>query len=610
MITPRSSQERIDRLQMTHPAQKSGTPRTTLGWTEVLTTAQMRAVEQDAIGSGMVSGIDLMEAAGAAVACHIRRRWPKPGRATVLCGPGNNGGDGYVVAALLAGAGWQVRVLGTDNTPGPDAAEMKRRWEALGPIGPLTRAGLRSGPGSDLYVDAIFGTGSTRPPEGEIADVLAHMRGRNGDTMYYAPRTVAIDSPSGLCLDSGRILGASGAGEFVAPVRLTVAFQRPKPGHLLSFGPELCGELVIADIGLEPWVRMKAPRPSSRGMIGPIRSPRLARIGPEGQDDGRGLLRISVAHLDKSSGHGVHNTIGNGRHKFTHGHALILAGGLGHGGAARLTARAALRVGAGLVTLAPPKSALIEHSGQPDALMRRGVDDAGALAALLDDRRITAVALGPGCGVDRAGALLDAVLGSARACVLDADALTALAGQGTDGLHEHCVLTPHEGEFARLFPDLAERLNGPVDPGLPRYADAARPDFMQHMADFDARAQAVRRALADQRGPLYSKLAAAREAAARCGAVVLLKGPDTVIAAPDGQARIHSAYDVPWLATAGSGDVLAGIIAGLLARGMQPLDAAATGAFLHAQAARRIGPGLIADDLPDQLPAVFRDLGL
>lgn len=534
------------------------------GWTEVLTTAEMRAVESAAMASGAVTGLELMERAGAAVAGHIRLRWPKARRATVLCGPGNNGGDGYVVAQHLHQAGWRVRLLGMDNTPGPDAAEMKRRWAEMGEIAPLTEAELRRrGESSDVYVDAIFGLGLTRPMEGEIGIILRYLGGSRGDCAFFGERLVAVDCPSGLCMDSGAVLGwPRGDSENAPRARMTVAFDSPKPGHLLDQGPALCGELVIADIGLQRW------RETEAGGFR-WRSPRLTTPDLDFWVKGgcRDDNHLTLLHLAKTQAIKTH--------KFDHGYALVIAGSTGQGGAARLSARAALRTGAGLVTICPPKSALIDHAGPPDALMRRSVDDAVALADRLTDTRITALCLGPGCGTTRATDLLPPALASGRGTVLDADALTALADRDFDVLHERCVLTPHMGEFARLFPELAKRL-------------LETPET----------------------GPAYSKLDAAREAAARCGAVVLLKGPDTVIAAPDGQARIHSAHDVPWLATAGSGDVLAGIITGLLARGLPPLDAAATGAFLHAQAARRFGPGLIADDLPDQLPGVFRDLGL
>jgi hydroxyethylthiazole kinase-like uncharacterized protein yjeF len=270
-------------------------------------------------------------------------------------------------------------------------------------------------------------------------------------------------------------------------------------------------------------------------------------------------------------------------HKFTHGHALILSGGAGRTGAARLAARGALRIGAGLVTLGGPGSAQMEVACQITALMLRRVDDGAGLAEVLQDERLNAVCLGPGLGVARARDLVPVLCGGVapRATVLDADALTAF-GEAPEALfnllHDGCVLTPHAGEFARLFPDIAEKLNAPAT-----------------------------------KGPAYSKVEATREAAARAGCVVLFKGADTVIAAPDGRCRINSAqYDraVPWLATAGSGDVLAGFITGLLARGFAPMQAAETAAWLHVECARSFGAGLIAEDLPEELPKVFRRLGL
>ncbi|MDP5307974.1 NAD(P)H-hydrate dehydratase [Paracoccus spongiarum] len=523
---------------------------------EILSTAQMRAIESEAMTSGAITGPQLMERAGAAVAGQIRLAWPKAGRATVLCGPGNNGGDGYVIALLLRRAGWRVRVLGCDGDPGPDAAEMRRRWRQAGPVLPLTPQAFLAAPPGDICVDAVFGTGLTRPPAREIAQVLALLPGED---------VVAVDCPSGLCLDSGVLLGRPRAGDAGMPrARLTVAFDSPKPGHLLGLGPAVCGRLVIADIGLGPW-RQTA-----------------ARGGPEDRPDGRpGLVAIAqpaTAPRDGAARSGLRALLAkhSPAHKFSHGHALILAGGVGAGGAARLAARAALRIGAGLVTIGPPAEALAEHAGPPDALMRRAVDAAPDLSAMLGDARLRAICIGPGCGTRRAAALLPAALGSGRPCVLDADALTALAADAdlAAGLHAACVLTPHAGEFARLFPDLAARLDA-----------------------------------VPARGPAVSRLDVAREAAARCGAVVLLKGPDSVIAVPDGRAMIHSAVDVPWLATAGSGDSLAGLIAGAMARGVAPCDAAGLAVILHAMAARSIGAGLIADDIPDRLPAILRGIG-
>lgn len=525
--------------------------------TQVLTTAQMRATEAAAMASGEVSGAELMERAGEGVVAAIFRRWPEyaasVGRAwhaTVLCGPGNNGGDGFVVARLLAEKGWTVRVLfyGEADALPPDARLNHDRWLAMGKVERLSPKGEFFK--TNLLVDALFGIGLTRPVDA-FAGLLEDMReaGANmfsGPDSPYIGNIVAVDVPSGLCADSGRLLfDADGGMHPYPPFDLTVTFHALKPGHLLADGPVTCGEVVVAPLGL----RSEDSKP------------RIETVGP--------------GYLKKSGGH-----------KFDHGHALVIAGGVGTGGAARLAARAALRVGAGLVTICPPTSALPEHAGPPDALMRRGVDDAGDLAVLLADERITAVCIGPGCGVERAAALLPTLLQTRRAALLDADALTALAKLGFAGLHDRCVLTPHPGEFARLFPDLAARLE-------------EKPTS----------------------GPAFSKVDAAMAAAERCGAVVLLKGPDTVIADPAGQVRIHSAPDLPWLATAGSGDVLSGLIAGLLARRFTPrgmrehehvrgaLYAAATGAWLHAAAARRFGPGLIADDLPETLPAVLRDLG-
>jgi hydroxyethylthiazole kinase-like uncharacterized protein yjeF len=516
---------------------------------EILTTAQMRAIESAAMQHGEVTGQMLMERAGSAVTGQIRLRWPKPGHAAILCGPGNNGGDGYVIARLLQHAGWRITVLGAACRPGSDAAAMQALWQARGRVSVLSAQALRSLPSPDLLVDAIFGTGLSRAPNGEIAAVLTALRYVTDDGRIPL---VAVDCPSGLCLDTGRFPGGA------APLRadVTIAFDSPKPGHLLGKGPEACGKLIVVDIGLREQREAAQTRPV------------LSVIWPEFRIADRRTrpVRHALEGLGKASGD---------HHKFSHGHAVILAGPPGHGGAARLSARAALRIGAGLVTIAPPLAALIEHAQPPDALMRRGIDEPGELAEWLTDGRISSLCLGPGCGIDRAHMLLPPALACGRPLVLDADALTAVSRDATlaAALHPGCVLTPHAGEYARLFPDLADWLS---------------------------RGDAV---------SVCSKLDATREAAKRVGATVLFKGPDTVIAAPDGQAMIHSAFDVPWLATAGAGDVLAGIIAGLLARGLTPLEAAGIGCLIHAKAARHHGPGPIADDLPDLIPAVLAAAG-
>ncbi|PTX05205.1 NAD(P)H-hydrate dehydratase [Pararhodobacter aggregans] len=547
--------------------------------TDLVTSAQMRAIERTAFESGVVTGLDLMERAGEGVVAAIQMRWPDAQRVTVLCGPGNNGGDGFVVARLLREAGCAVRVLAAavpDRMP-PDAAENARRWLEAGVILPLTRKTLNDPDWgrSDLYVDAIFGTGLSRPPKGDIASVLLRLGGASGDGEYYSNRLVAIDAPSGLCLDSGRILLA---GESVPHAALTVTFHCLKAGHVLSRGPEVCGEVVVHDIGLEPWLRNRKGMNSQEFawfMAG--RTPPLGLVSPLPFERMNADARVGSFMIEALNKFG---RLSEETHKYTYGHALVLTGGMGRTGAARLAARAALRVGAGLVTLGAPGGAMLECAAQITALMLRRVEGGGDLAALLGDPRITALCLGPGMGVERAAEMLAVVReGGVKphpTVVVDADGLTAL-GPVAAPLPPGWVLTPHGGEFARLFPDLAAKLTAPADTG-----------------------------------PAYSKVDATREAAARAGCVVLFKGPDTVIAAPDGRAAVHAATGaraVPWLATAGAGDVLAGLIAGLCARGLGGFEAACAAAWLHVEAARAFGPGLIAEDLPEALPGVLRALG-
>jgi hydroxyethylthiazole kinase-like uncharacterized protein yjeF len=506
---------------------------------ELLTAAQMRAIESAAMASGRATGLDLMEYAGRGVVAAIWQEWPElaagPHRAVVLCGPGGNGGDGYVIARHLDAAGWTVAVHALAPPATPDAAEMARRWGgAARGLADLSWQDLAHAP---LVVDAVFGTGLARPIASGIRDALEMARASGC-------RIVAVDLPSGLCSDSGRVL-AEGAPEGW-PADLTVTFERARLGHVLAEGPALCGRLAIVPLGLG---RELAALSRTGGLV--------ERAKP-------------VSDLGKRTGH-----------KFAHGHALVLAGGPGTGGAARLAARGALRVGAGLVTLAPPPEALAENAARLDAVMLRPVADAAALAEVLKDARITALCLGPGLGLrDETRSLLATALDSGRPMVLDADALTLIGRDATlfAALHRTCVLTPHGGEFARLFPDIAAKLAAPAT-----------------------------------KGPAWSKVDATREAAARAGCTVLFKGADTVIASPDGTCAVNSAaYDraAPWLATAGSGDVLAGFIAGLLARGFGPRQAAETGAWLHVECARSFGPGLIAEDLPEELPEVFRALGM
>ncbi|MEP0154128.1 NAD(P)H-hydrate dehydratase [Pseudophaeobacter sp.] len=545
---------------------------------ELLTAAQMRAIEHEAIESGEVTGLDLMERAGAGVVAAIFEEWPELERvgqgggpeggaapdpadpprgilgkmkALVLCGPGNNGGDGFVVARLLQARGWQVDVFlyGNPTCLPPDAAENYRRWAAVGAVRTWNDREIRDlYEGDDesrfLVVDALFGTGLTRPMPNDTAEmwrgfmpspIVSDGRDPGGD------RFVAIDFPSGMCSDSGKDFGA-------LPTHLTVTFHAAKIGHYMSQdcgsygGAGHCGRLRVVDIGVtKTFAKERVTLVEAGGVLGQTK---------------------------------------RGGHKYNHGHALVLSGGHGKTGAARLAARGALRVGAGLVTLGSPRSAMFENAAQLTAIMLHQIDGAHGVSELLEDKRLNAVCLGPGLGRGMdTQAVVIAALKAQRATVLDADALTRFERNPQvlfDLLHEQCVLTPHGGEFAKLFPDLAAKL-------------AQRP----------------------QTGPAYSKVDATREAAARAGCVVLFKGADTVIADPTGRCSVNSAqYDraAPWLATAGAGDVLAGFITGLLARGMSPKAAVEAGAWLHVECAREFGPGLISEDLPEQLPAVLRRL--
>ncbi|MDE4172689.1 NAD(P)H-hydrate dehydratase [Phaeobacter sp. PT47_59] len=550
--------------------------------TELLTAAQMRAIEQAAIESGEVTGLELMERAGQGVVEAIFEEWPELDtsgkRAVVLCGPGNNGGDGFVVARLLKVRGWEVEVFlyGDPAKLPPDARVNYERWLELGVVAPYHDEGEGAfwlDPSiyrqNSIMVDAFFGTGLTRPMESfnafgwvtQLSEWKLSEQHRAGG--YPSPRVVSVDIASGVCADSGTRLCSKAPPRDLEEIAadLTVSFHRAKLGHFLERGPELCGKVVVKDIGLKG---------SSRPRVGAKPPPMGAVGGCPAVPPGDIVQLAAPFFVGKRSGH-----------KFSHGHALILTGGAGKTGAARLSARGALRIGAGLVTLGVPPSAQQEVACQITALMLQRVADAEALAEVLKDTRLNALCLGPGMGLDRARDLVPAALAAKRATVLDADALSTFGDAPEElfaMLNETCVLTPHGGEFARLFPDIADKLKAPAT-----------------------------------KGPAYSKVDATREAAARAGCVVLFKGADTVIAARDGRCSVNSAHyerAAPWLATAGSGDVLAGFITGLLARGFSPMQAAESAAWLHVDCALEFGPGLIAEDLPEQIPAVFRKLGL
>jgi NAD(P)H-hydrate epimerase len=464
--------------------------------------------QADALATKSISIEQLMENAGRAVAQEIVRRFgARP--TLVLCGPGNNGGDGFVAARYLKQWGWPVRLaLHGDRTKLPGAAAtMADRW-----LDPVERLTLDTLAGAELIVDGIFGAGLSRSLANELAEI-AHA--------VTAP-AVAIDVPSGLDGATGQPLDAAFRAD------LTVTFFRKKPGHLLLPGRMLCGETVLADIGIPDTV--------------------LNDIQPATFENGRSLW--SLPRRDAVS------------HKYQCGHAVIASGGATNTGAARLAAMAALRIGAGLVTVASPAAALPAHAAHLTAVMIAETDTPRDFARLLEDRRKNAMCIGPAAGVSeftRARVLI--ALESGAAVVLDADALSAFTDDSatlfaaTTG--KVCVMTPHEGEFARLFPDIS--------------------------------------------GAKHER---ARAAAKRAGCVVLIKGADTVIASPDGRAAIN-ANAPPSLATAGSGDVLAGIITGLLAQGMPPFEAACAGVWLHGEAARRHQGGVLtAEDLPALIPTL------
>ena len=498
----------------------------------LLSVAEMARADALAIAGG-VPGIDLMEAAGAGIVAAIRAHWPRR-PVLALCGPGNNGGDGFVAARLLAGAGWPVRLflLGERAALKGDAALAAARWS--GPVEPLAALLEGDGPGGDglggepLVIDALFGAGLSRPLEGAARAAIEAVTARRLPL-------VAVDVPSGVHGDSGAELGAAPWAE------LTVTFVRRKPGHLLLPGRLRCGRVEVVDIGI-PAAVLEEIRPAAAANQPGLWLP----LWPGPRPDG---------------------------HKYQRGHALIAGGGV-MTGAARLAARAALRVGSGLVSVACPPEARQVYSLTAAALLVEPLESEAAFAALLGARRTSAVLLGPGNGVSPA--LRERVLATLAAglpAVLDADALTAFAVDPEPlfaALSARCLLTPHEGEFARLFA---------------------------------AKAEPVEKIEAEPVG----KVEKARAAARRSRAVVLLKGADTVIAAPDGRVAITENAP-PDLATAGAGDVLAGLAVGLLAQGLPAFEAAAAAAWLHGAAAAAFGPGLIADDLPEALPMVLREL--
>lgn len=489
---------------------------------ELLSTSEMADADRLTIAGG-VAGITLMENAGGAVADAVAALGVR--RVLVVAGPGNNGGDGFVAARLLAERGHDVRVAfaGDRARLKGDAALAAERWG-----GTIVAADPTAVGDCDVIIDALFGAGLDRDVEGLPRGMIEAINAAGVPV-------VAVDLPSGINGNTGAVMGVA------VKATQTVTFFRRKPGHLLLPGRLHCGPVAVADIGIPASV--------------------LETIKPQTFANDPGLWGGTFP-VPRPEGH-----------KYTRGHAVVVSGGLSTTGAARLAARAALRAGAGLVTIASPREALAVNAASSLAVMVRPVDGAAELAVFMGDKRRNAVVLGPGGGVGEAmRKQVLAVLGSGAATVLDADALTSFADEPNTLFaavaarpERAVVLTPHAGEFGRLFNEI------------------------------------------DKQSHVSAKLEKARAVAKTSKAIVLLKGADTVVAAPHGRASIAQNAP-PYLATAGAGDVLAGMIAGLMAQGMAGFEAASAAVWLHGEAANEFGPGLIAEDLTDVLPAVYRRL--
>lgn len=452
----------------------------------ILTAAETRAAEASAIAAGTPAG-ELMERAGAAAAEAIWR-FAGPLATLVLCGPGNNGGDGYVIARRLAERGAQVRVAALAAPKTPEAQAARAAWSGAVEL-------LEDAAPGPILVDALFGTGLGRP----LDPAASH---RLGWLAAAARVKIAVDLPSGVATDDGSILSP------VPDFDLTIAFAALKPSHLLQRAARHMGRIVVADIGV--------PARSKLSAVGP---PSLTPPGPADN-------------------------------KFQRGYVAVQAGEMP--GASALSAAAAARSGAGYVRLLAERHV----AGIPHAIVQQPTIDIG------EDGRLDVMVAGPGFGrSDDARRRLHNLLAWRVPLVLDADGLNLLEVGDFARLKDRLgdvILTPHGGEFGRLF------------------------------GSYEG-----------------NKVSAVREASARSGAVVVLKGADTVIAAPDGEAAIHCPPH--WLATAGTGDVLAGVVAAVYAHGLEAFDAACAGVWLHSRAAELAGPGLIADDLLARLPSALTE---
>jgi hydroxyethylthiazole kinase-like uncharacterized protein yjeF len=490
---------------------------------ELLTNAEMSEADRLTIASG-VSGQTLMENAGAAVAKAVLARHPPGSKIAVVAGTGNNGGDGFVAARQLRRAGYRVVVhlIGHQDSIKGDAVEAARQWQ-----GPMT-TGAPDLAGAHVIIDALFGAGLDRPVAGEALATIAAINGAGLPV-------VAVDLPSGINGTTGAVLGSA------VNASRTVTFFRKKTGHLLLPGRNHCGQVQVAEIGIPADV--------------------LAIIRPAACENSSALWG------------GKFPVPGTQGHKYSRGHAVVVSGGLARTGAARLADMAALRGGAGLVTLATPRDALEVNAATNLAVMVRPIDTAAEFETMLADRRFNAVTIGPGAGVGgHTREMTLTALAGQRSVVLDADALVSFADHAellfaALNKNRNAILTPHAGEFHRLFDKSFENIPAASE----------------------------------------SKLSSAKAAASITGAVVVHKGADTVIATPDGRVAIN-ANAPPWLATAGTGDVLAGLITGLVAQGMPAFEAAAAAVWIHGEAAADAGPGMISEDLAPRFGEVYRRL--
>ena len=489
---------------------------------ELLTPKEMGEADHLAASLNGGDSFKLMERAGKAVADIILDDYRHVRKIAVLCGPGNNGGDGYMAAHILKAHGFEPYIFSLAKPrAGSDAEKAAALWKG----DCLAFDAFSSPEDFDVIIDALYGAGLDRPLDKPLQASLKKIN-------ESGVPVIAIDLPSG-------VFGRTGAlnGEAIKATK-TVTFFRLKPGHVCYPGRACCGEIRLADIGIPASV--------------------LQTIKPENYINFPSLWLKDWPTLDYDT------------HKYRRGHAVVFSGHQSSTGAARLAAHAAARSGAGLVTILSPEDALAVHAMHLTSIMLDKMGSDTEILAFLENRKVRSVILGPAFGsLERALSITRSILTKSGifTLVLDADALTAIAGKSEDIFPlikkspVNVILTPHEGEFQRVFPSVAK-----MD-GLSRIEKAAK-------------------------------------AATDCGAVVVYKGADTIIASPEGRLAVN-VNGTPYLATAGSGDVLSGIVGGLSAQKMLPFEAACAGVFIHARCAEHFGIGMIAEDIVSAIPLVL-----